>query len=361
MNRNEPGISRITEPLWRAAWDLARQRRTWSPFLLSGVLWRFFIHASACSQVHSLLTLPPFRKYARKNPRFPFKYLTHGYLANYMPVQQRLECFIHHHKRIWSALPIGLVLRMLDCNIDLYQISDGENRISVTMGIPRPPLDKEGELSLHLEMNGTRLYSLSFNVIPGAVVKSEAVECILITHLQGSGGRLPEIKSALKILHEYSPKRTLIAALEGVADGLGVRELAAVSAANQSSNSAALIEHLRRTYDDFFAELGMCKITEGYFLRSLPIASRSVELMKDEQRAKAKRRRAIRSAIQSACSSVFLKRLNQAADSPESVRPTLTSDSNDVHTSFEMPSGGLRPRQAMPSARIAVEGDDRFR
>ena len=79
---------------------------------------------------------------------------------------------------------------------------------------------------------------------PGWVVKSEAAEVLLITRLQGTRGCRPEIRLVRKAFHEFSPRKLLLAALQGIADAFGIGELEAVCATNQ--------KFYRKEYADLF-------------------------------------------------------------------------------------------------------------
>lgn len=196
---------------------------------------------------------------------------------------------------------------MLQAGIALYEMHGGNNRVAVTLGVPQEPDDddKEGELCLHLEMNSKKLFSLCFTIVPGWVVGSQAEESILITCLQGCSGRYLDLKIALSMLGEYSPKKTLIAALQGIARALEIDELTAVTALNQNSYRKERAADLIRAYDKFFTSIGMSAGADGFFRTSLPLECKPLDLLKTREVPKALRRRATRLEIQSASSRIF--------------------------------------------------------
>ena len=120
-------------------------------------------------------------------------------------------------------------------------------------------------------VNGDIVYVLSFAIIPGRVVGANAAEVLLVTRLQGTPGCYAQIKLATKASHEVGPSALLLAALQGVADGFGVREIAAVDAEKQSSYCEGFAVCFKSAYDDFFSKLAMDKTASGFYLSPVPI------------------------------------------------------------------------------------------
>jgi uncharacterized protein VirK/YbjX len=116
--------------------------------------------------------------------------------------------------------------------------------------------------------------NLSFTIVPGWVVKSEAAELLLITRLQGTKGTRPQIKLAQKTLHEFFPRKLLLAAMQGIADAFGICELGAICATKQGAYSKEYSAIFKNCYDDFFANLGMTRTTAGFYSCPIPIEDR---------------------------------------------------------------------------------------
>src|ERR1035441_10883896 len=84
----------------------ARQSGTWSPLLLGGVVWRGFTHIRTHREVlRLLLRFPPYTEFLLSNPGFAYKYLTQTYLVRGFTVAERATRFLHHYRRLHSALP----------------------------------------------------------------------------------------------------------------------------------------------------------------------------------------------------------------------------------------------------------------
>ena len=114
-------------------------------------------------------------------------------------------------------------------------------------------------------------------------------------------------------LYEYSPRKLLLAALQGVADVFGVGELEAVSAANQRSFGKCCDFMLRSGYDNFFANLGMTRTDAGFYSCSTPMKDRPLASYTARNRRRAKKRRAIRQQIRSDCIAFLLGVVDRSA------------------------------------------------
>ncbi len=293
---------------------LVRQRVCWSPFIILGELCRLLANKGLQREIFSLLKLRPFDEIIQTNPRLAFKYVVPNYLARSFTVSERVSCFLHHYRRMLALLPENTLRQILQEDITLHEIAKDGSRFAVTIGSPKAPHDKEGELSLGLQVDGKKIFDLSFIIVPGWVVKSEVAEILLITRLQGEKGCNSQIKLVFKKLCEYSPRKLLLAALQGIADAFGIGWIAAACAANQkyySKRSDAILKH---SYDDFFATLGMSTTANGFFFSSTRIEGKHIALFKERQRQLAIERRATRNQIRSACAAFFLGVADRATD-----------------------------------------------
>jgi uncharacterized protein VirK/YbjX len=270
---------------------LARQRKTWSPILLTGVLWRAVCNVPKHRQVLDILKYPEFAELARLDPRFPFKYLTHDYLSRGLTVAERVSCFTNHYRWMRDNLPNVVLAQILHRTIPLIEIWQGLQRMCITFGLTTPT-DKEGELSLNLQADGETVFALSFTIVPGEVVKSQAADVLLITRIQGT-----KIASAIKAFREVRPTDMLIAALQGLGEAFGIRAFACISATDQSSYCSNLAATFRSRYDDFFLGRGIIKNEANFFVSPIPMCEKPLALIKQGHKLRAKRRHALKRMI----------------------------------------------------------------
>ncbi len=297
---------------------LARQRASWSPFVIAGELWRLLTHIGKLREILRLLKLRPLDELYERSPRLAFKFVASNYLARGFTVIERASCFLHHYRRMHSALPESTLRQILHGYVTLHEFDQGGNRFALTMDLPEQIGDCEGELSLDLRVNGKKVFNLSFTIIPGWVVKSEATEILLITRLQGMFGSGSQIRLARKAYHEFSPGKLLIAALQGIADAFGISELEAVSATNQRSYREEGAALFKKRYDGFFANLGMSATPAGFYSGRIPIEGRPLASFRGRNRSQARKRRSMRQQIRAACADFLLEITCRAADSASS-------------------------------------------
>ncbi len=287
----------------------ARQKKLWTLALLGGVLWRGLTHVKTHREVLTrLLRCPPLTEFFFNHPSFAFKYLTRDYLARGLTVAERASCFLHHYQRMVAALPEALFRQTLHEDIPLHEISEGDYCFALTMGLSRP-YDEEGELSLNLRVDGEIVFVLAFTIVPGSVVQSPAHEVLLVTRLQGVKGAYTQIAAATKTLHDVAPGALLLAALQGLGDALGISEIAAVSAARQSSYNEDSAAAFKKAYDDFFAEVGMTNQATGFYRASLPLQGKPLSCIKHGHKLRTREKRAFKQQIQSACAAFFTTRV----------------------------------------------------
>ena len=289
------------------AW--AHRKRTWAPDLLAGVVWRCLANLGTHRRVVQLLKLPLLAEAARDNPRFAYKYLTHDYLVRGLTTAERASSFLHHYRRMHAALPDRTLREILHELLKIHETDADGNRFTITMGLSRD-FDKEGEFSLNLHVNGEIVHLLCFTVAPGEIVGSEAAEVLLISRNQGMKGSYELIRRATRALHDVSPGALLFASLQGIAIAFGIRQIAGICAARQSSFTEASAVDFRQAYDDFFAGMGIPQTSGGFFLATVPVEARPLAIIKKGHKLRTKQKRAFKQQIQSASTDFFTRRMS---------------------------------------------------
>lgn len=297
---------------------LARQKKSWSPALLAGILWRAVTNIDTHREVLRLLKLPPFAETLADNPRFAFKYLAPHYLSRNLTLTDRATCFLHHHRRMLAAFPDSALRQIMQGDLLVHEIVAEDHRFALSLGLSRP-CDKEGELSLNLHVDGEIVFVLSFTIVPGSAVKSQAREVVLLTRIQGTPGCYPKIKLASAALHDVGLNSLLFAALQGFATAFNVDEIVASCATDQTSYAEELVAIFQRAYDDFYLDQGMTKSESGYFSGTIPIEGRPLDQVKKSHKSRTKDQRRFKQEIQSICAAFFLQILDRAEDVAETI------------------------------------------
>lgn len=276
-----------------------------SPLQLGAWIVRALTHLRRVRKTLGFLSRNPlYSQIVQSNPRFAFKFLTDDYLARGFTTAQAADCFLHHYTRLQELLSAEMLRPLLEDEIPLHVIPDGSNRFALTLGLSRP-YDNEGELTLRLRVDGEIVSVLSFTIVPGTIVECDAPEVMLITRLQGIKGCFEQITQATRALNDVAPSALLIAALQGVAQGLGIHALAAVPAERQTSYKAEVAEAFKHAYDNLFTELGLLENPTGFFHSPVPIQPRPISVVQRSHRARTRKKRAFKLEIQQACAEFF--------------------------------------------------------
>jgi uncharacterized protein VirK/YbjX len=322
--------------LIRSLLIVARQGIKWSPFQILGELWRLFTNIDLRRKIVSLVRLQPFDGIVQHNPGLALKYVVPNYLARGFTLTERAACFLHHYSRMHVCLPERVLSEILQGYTTLHEVIQGDNHFAITLGLPTPPFDREGELFLGLRVNDGVIFNLCFTIIPGWVVRSKTAEILLITRLQGAKGCNSQIRLARHAFCDYSPRGPLLAALQGIANAFGICEVEAVCATNQRFYRKESDALLRRGYDDFFTHLGMVKTAAGFYSSPVPIEGKPLALFKGRYRSRARKRRAMRQQIQLACATFLKGVTNQAA-----LSSSVAANPNPVRIAAESSPSGI--------------------
>jgi uncharacterized protein VirK/YbjX len=280
---------------------VAARKETWSPARVARVSWSLLTNIGAAFGILRLVKLKAFKDFLQTNPRFPFKCLIRDYLARGLSVAESMACFSHHYKRLHADFPGPLLHRTLSSTIPLHEAMHDGTPYSITLCFSRA-FEKEGELSLDLFVDGLEVFVLSFTIVPGWVVQSQAADVLLISRLQGVQGYFKQIRRVTKALHDVSPPALLLAALQGFAAAIAIDEFAGVCATRQSSYTEELSSLYIGAYDDFFSGLGLVINDSGFFLSPIPYHDKPMSSIKQGHKLRTKEKRAFKRQIaQSVC------------------------------------------------------------
>jgi uncharacterized protein VirK/YbjX len=293
---NDSRITAANGGLLRPLSMVASRKETWSPARVARVSWSILTNLDAAFRILRLFKLTAFRDFLHSNPRFLFKCLIRDYLAQGLSVAESMACFLHHYKRLHADLPGALLQRTLCSTITLHEGMQDDTPYSITLAFSRE-FEKEGELSLDLLVDSAPVFVLSFTIVPGWVVKSEAKDVLLISRLQGVHGYFKQIRRVTKALHDVGPPALLLAALQGFAAAFGIDEFAAVSATRQSSYTEQLSGLYIDAYDDFFSGFGLVIRDSGFFLSPIPHQEKPISSIKQGHKLRTKEKRAFKRQI----------------------------------------------------------------
>jgi len=271
----------------------------WSATRLVRVALRVLGNLSCQMEILRLLKYPVLAEMLPCNPRFPIKFAADDYLARDLSVAERKSCFMHHYVRLLGALPDRMLRLIFHRSVSIFEMREGESVYRVIIHLSMP-WDKEGELSLTLERNGIGIYVISFSIVPGSIVNSEAPEVLLISRVQGMKGKYKMIQEATKVMSDVNPASCLVAALQGFAEAFGICEIVAVSAVRQSAYSEDQAEMFRKAYDEFFYTVGAVLGSDNFFHCPVPIPEKPIQEVKRGHKLRTKEKRAFKREVSDA-------------------------------------------------------------
>jgi uncharacterized protein VirK/YbjX len=298
---------------------LTRQKRSWSPGLVLGLIWRAVCNVSNQWSIREILKLPEYAELARIDLRFRFRYLARDYLSKRFTVAERACCFSHHYEWLHNHLSSAFLSKILHEAVPLVEVRDCGNSYTIACSSSRP-IDTEGDLSLNLEVNGETVFILSFNIVPGRVVRSPAADVLLITRMQGVKGCYPQISLATRTMRCVAPPALLVAALEGLGDALGIRTLACISGTDQNSYCSKSAAYFGAAYDAFFIARGVNKNEANIFVSPIPMNEKPLALIKKGHKLRAKRRHAFKRMVAEAARQAFYEYCHGRNEAPMPVR-----------------------------------------
>ena len=266
----------------------------WSPSRVARVALRVIGNLSCQFEILQFVRNSVLVEVLPVNPRFAIKYAADDYLARDLSVTDRKACFLHHYKRLLGALPESILRRILHRSVPIFELHEEDGNVFRVMAHLSRPWDKEGELSLELELNGVGIYVISFSVVPGSIVKSRAPEVILISRLQGMRGKYNMIQRATKTMSDVAPSSFLLSALQGFAEAFDITEIVGVSAVRQAAYTEESGEIFRKSYDDFFISIGAVLGPENLFTCPVPIPEKPLQEVKRGHKLRTKEKRAFK-------------------------------------------------------------------
>jgi uncharacterized protein VirK/YbjX len=291
----------IRQIFFQSLFKLAGQSFFWSPRRLLRLIWTISRNIPLQLRVLRLLTRHEYRRLAEAEPTFPVKFLARDYLVCGLTIDQHAACFLHHYKRLPHGLPREWLSKALHQDITVYRLFEAGRVFTVKLGLSRP-WDREGEMSLTLEMDAQPLFVLSFTIVPGRVVGSKLDELLLVSRLQGVKGRFDEIRLATKTLHDVAPPAVLMAALCGFAEKYKIEGLAGASSSMKpevdSVTDGRPLDF--QAYDQFFEGIGAARGLAGFYLAPIPLPEKPMTMVKKGHKTRTREKRSYKREVSDA-------------------------------------------------------------
>ncbi len=273
-----------------------------------------------------LLALDIHRRYVIRAHDDVFHHLSHRhYLARGLSLRQRVRCVLAHYRFEESAFDAGYKRAIYRAGgLPLWTHEDAARgwRFGIRLEMA-PRLSAEGDLTVVMTAdcgaNGICLHRLSFSWVDGAFAGVQAPVVPFVARNQGHRLDAGDAFSAFELAFPHnSPGFFCFAALQGIAQALGMPQVAAVKAAWQSAWTPADARHFANAYDGFWETLGGVPMRGPAYRIALPFHLKPLAEMPSRRRRRAAQRRTHWQAIGAAACLTMQRHLvlAQAAKPP---------------------------------------------
>ena len=165
---------------------------------------------------------------------------------------------------------------------------------------PARGLGREGELALHLKLNGLAVMRAAFSILPAKKIGIQASGFVMVIgNMQGQRGLNQDIKIVTQRMERTRPQNILMTALQGLASGWQLAGMVGVSdAGHVYSSYRSLSQRVGQSYDNLWEELGTTGVISKTHWR-LPIQwePRSEQDVPSNKRSQLRRKNEMRQRI----------------------------------------------------------------
>lgn len=240
------------------------------------------------------------RNKTRRDYFVPLNYLIDGYLSKRLSLREKSRALIDHYCFVSKKFcKSGIDLIFLG-GLEVFSFCENDCCVKIYMGLPTEN-NKEGNFSLHLKLNGTQVYQLSFSFVFGKSIGLGDENVCFITRMQTTRGCHEYAKEVSSNFHDVSPQWMLFSAVSGISERLGVNKIVGISGVDQYSYKLCCDKSFYTTYDGFFESLGVKKNLVGVYEIALPIQLKPINLVARKHRGRTLKKRKLRQVICDGC------------------------------------------------------------
>jgi len=246
------------------------------------------IHPWTCIRVAKVFMSPETKPLVQAEPRVMFKYLG-NYVDLGLSRSERAAILIDHYAFLKERVDGHFFRSILDGRCELWRQDAGEHLYRICLSFSRK-YHEEGDLSLIFEADGVDIYTLSFTIGPGCIA-GLGCRALYIARVQGKGSGLHLIRAATKSCLDVSPAAVLLAAAEGVATALEVRDMVGIGASNQLSADLRPQQGMVDAYDKFWLAVGGRPLSRNMYHLPVPAFTKPIQSIKRNHRLRTLRKR----------------------------------------------------------------------
>ncbi|MFL6676152.1 MAG: DUF535 family protein [Massilia sp.] len=215
------------------------------------------------------------------------------YLAKNLSLRERVECILAHYRFEEASFSPTYKLKVYRSGgLMLWSKLVGETHCALHL-VLADRYAAEGDLSITLTVNGEVLHSIDFSWVCGKFAGSKAAMLPFVSANQGRWRRDHHVHDKFNATFPLSaPNFFCYAAMQGLAQAIGVTEVIGVSSELQVCYSSDDVKHFHNAYEAFWEAVGGVALApRGY---RLPVPQPMKPL--SEVAAKHRKRSALRRA-----------------------------------------------------------------
>jgi uncharacterized protein VirK/YbjX len=261
-----------------------------------------------------------YRNYVTQVHDDVFHHLSHrNYLAKGLSLRQRVRCVLTHYRfedAMFDAAFKQAVYR--DGGLVLWQHEADGSKVEVRL-VMAQRLNAEGDLTLTLLANGRRVHRLSFSWVDErfAGLAGLGATGILPFIARNQGHRADEADAIDAFRRAFPANSPLVttpgffccAALQGIAQALGMDHVVAVKSAWHCAWAPSDARYFATAYDDAWRSLGGTEMPGRAWHIALPFHARPLAEIPSKHRKRAALRRAYWQGIAESARAVMLHHL----------------------------------------------------
>lgn len=223
----------------------------------------------------------------------PFHHLSHrDYLVRNLSARERIRCVLHHYRfedETFNSAYKYAVYRT--AGLTLWQRSAGGSSFAITLAMASR-MNAEGDLTIAFAADGKCLHRLSFSWIEGSLAGTDGKVVPFIARNQGRWTDSDAAFAAFEQAFPHnSPSFFCFAAMQGVAQAVGMTRLAAIKGSAHPAFGPASAKHFANAYDGFWKVLGGVELPGPGYLIALPFNLKPLSAMPSRHRRRAAIRR----------------------------------------------------------------------
>ena len=264
---------------------------------------RYRWHGTHIRAVHAHLTRLGLSPLLHSDPLLLLR-CARAYLWTGLDAQQRAHAEMAHFDWLVHTLSPHRVLDLYASHhwtLCEWRIKERQVRVLLR---PGRALSREGELELHLELDGQAVMRAAFSVLPHHLMGGDSSVAVLVVgNVQGSQEGKDLVKDFTQLMERTRPSGVLLNALQGLAQGWGLAGLVGVSDSGHAyAGYGSLSQRVGISYDALWQELGAQeRLSSRHWALPLTWLPRPESEVASNKRSQLRRRNEMRQRVLDSC------------------------------------------------------------